>query len=78
MKVKIELSNILKPSKKEVHVFDNYDEKFMPPKPKGQLSFDKMFGYWSKIFREQKGINYPPSYFDMTKNIGIVFNIKAI
>jgi hypothetical protein len=76
MKVKITLSSIFNSIKKD-YIFENYDEKYFPPKPKGELSFAQMFEYWSKLFKEI-GIDYSPNYFDMNKNIGIIFEIVEI
>jgi hypothetical protein len=80
MKVKIELSSILSFEKKQEQefIFENYDEKFFPPRPKGKLSFSHMFKYWSEIFKEQKNIDYAPEYFDMNKNIGVMFEITKV
>jgi hypothetical protein len=78
MKVNIELSNILDfGRKKENHVFENYDEQYFPPRPTGELSSSQMFEYWSELFKK-RGIDYPPEYFDMSKNFGIVFNITKV
>ena len=77
MRVSIELSSILSFSKGEVYIFEDYDEKFFPQKQKGQLSFSDMFEYWSKKFKEI-GVNYNPDHFDMTKNMGIMFDIKEV
>lgn len=78
MKVKIELCSVFNFDKKEIHIFENYDEKYFPPKPKGELTHQQMFEYWSKIFKEEKGIHYMPSYFDMNVNFGIMFEITKV
>ena len=78
MKAKLELSSIMSFGKKETYIFENYDEKYFPPRPKGELTSQQMFEYWSKILKEEKGINYPPSHFDMNVNFGIIFEITKV
>lgn len=73
MKVEIILSNIFSLSK-EKHIFNDYDENMFPT-IKG-LTHDIMFKYWSKIFKEEKNIDYKPSYFDMNENFGIIYEIN--
>ena len=76
MKVKIELSNIIFGNKEEI-IINDYDKKFFPPRPAGELSSDQMFQYWSKRMLEQN-INHSPDYFDMTKNMGVIFEITEV
>ena len=77
MKAKLELSSIMSFGKKEIHIFENYDKNYFPPQPKGKLTSQQMFEYWSKLLKE-KGVNYPPSHFDMNVNFGIVFEITKV
>ena len=76
MNVKLTINEILKKEEKE-YLLKNYEEKFFPPRPKGELSFDKLFEYLNKLLKEQYSAKLP--FIDLTDAIckGIIYEVKV-